>query len=899
MTNPKTKNLELNLIDRTSPTTTYLNLQTNLDDNWEKIDQALGSETVDAEPIPVTLKQGMQVVNNEANRKVPLQLKSLKGRTLVNLLGRVGNCESTQAFLSFGLRASLNTTDKIIGNASMNLTAITDNQIEHYAVLSSQLIDGGSAPIDPDSYYVLIGKVKPVSGQAFLRFVIFDSSSAPLIDASTAKITGKNKWATAVTKFYTPPNSWRCEIRAQVLDSTGKDVYAASGENVNFDSIRLYKITQDEYNAFDSMTDEQIELRYPYVDDMKPILNPYVIRYGKNLLPPFTQWITTKGVGGTPRMELSDTYTGTLVADENLQAFAVDIPVVGGQTYTLSVPSLPSGGWMGVNSFDVNGSFVNAYGGYGNETTKTFTLEASVVRLKVLLSNNTSGGGSFTFTKPMLNIGPEPLPFVPREDNMQVAVTSLASSVDRSLYDELYQKEGRLYKFKCIQTVDLDGSLPWSIWTESAVDYKFANLEYRFLPGIPLGDIPSPTNIKRGELTKYDGKILPYWYGSWAKDMFCLDSHTNSVKLSITIPNSESGWASTYTPTLDEVKAYFNGWRMFQEGGDGWTSLYTSGNKWWVNRRTGTTTKTPNFKEMVWDTTNALGKGIQAPYKIQYQLATPTIEEVPSEGQISLHEGLNQVEVGAGMIVREKPNNIFYEAATGLYTINGGNGAYDIHGLSYRVEKMLAGYDNELQGKWRIARRDSTNSNFPRFGYEYAETLNFSNEKAHSVTYTVLDKYLLTGTITDIDCQYPSNMKTIVNDLVSGQVEVVRRVGVLEMQKAGKYQPQWIKATLLNGWVNFGGDDYELEYMKDELGFVHIRGVIKSGMTVTFTTIGYLPRGYRPARYFPFTVISHNGSVEVAGRLATDATGVISIRTSGLGNNWLNLNTIPPFLAEQ
>ncbi|MGG1597602.1 hypothetical protein [Paenibacillus naphthalenovorans] len=38
MSNPKTPNLGLDLIDRTSPTTTYLNLDTNLDQNWLKID---------------------------------------------------------------------------------------------------------------------------------------------------------------------------------------------------------------------------------------------------------------------------------------------------------------------------------------------------------------------------------------------------------------------------------------------------------------------------------------------------------------------------------------------------------------------------------------------------------------------------------------------------------------------------------------------------------------------------------------------------------------------------------------------------------------------------------------------------------------------------------------------
>lgn len=410
----------MNLIDRTSPTTTYLNLQTNLDDNWEKIDQALGSETVDAEPVAVTLKQGLQVVSNEANRQVPLQLKSLKGRTLVNLLGRDGGCESIASFATGGATTlTLDAANKTTGFYGIKATNVTP----------TGTFWRGSIPIKAGKHYIMLADLK--NGTADNIFVRFPKSHF-----STPAVTDSSKFQTVYVKYAASADDVGL-FDCVVTGDAGKYAYV--------DSIRIYEISQAEYNALDSMTADQVAAKYPYVDDMKSSVNPYVIRYGKNLLPPFTEWRTTIGISGIPKMELAGAYTATLIADEDLQALAVDIPVAGGQMYTLSVPSLPSGGWMGVNSFDANGTFVNAYGGYGNETTKTFTLEASVVRLRVLLSNNTNGAGSFTFTNPMLNIGPEPLPFVPREDNMQVAVTSLASSVDGSVYDELYQKDGRLY----------------------------------------------------------------------------------------------------------------------------------------------------------------------------------------------------------------------------------------------------------------------------------------------------------------------------------------------------------------------------------------------------------------------------------------------------------------------
>jgi hypothetical protein len=66
--------------------------------------------------------------------------------------------------------------------------------------------------------------------------------------------------------------------------------------------------------------------------------------------------------------------------------------------------------------------------------------------------------------------------------------------------------------------------------------------------------------------------------------------------------------------------------------------------------------------------------------------------------------------------------------------------------------------------------------------------------------------------------------------------------------KASKVQEAWIEPTLLNGWVNFGGDTPNIAYFKDEFGFVHIRGSIKSGTTTNFTKIFDLPVGYRPLK---------------------------------------------------
>lgn len=54
----------------------------------------------------------------------------------------------------------------------------------------------------------------------------------------------------------------------------------------------------------------------------------------------------------------------------------------------------------------------------------------------------------------------------------------------------------------------------------------------------------------------------------------------------------------------------------------------------------------------------------------------------------------------------------------------------------------------------------------------------------------------------------------------------------------------WIAPTLVNSWANFGSGYETAAYLKDPLGFVHLKGLITGG--TTNTTAFTLPAGYRP-----------------------------------------------------
>ena len=66
-----------------------------------------------------------------------------------------------------------------------------------------------------------------------------------------------------------------------------------------------------------------------------------------------------------------------------------------------------------------------------------------------------------------------------------------------------------------------------------------------------------------------------------------------------------------------------------------------------------------------------------------------------------------------------------------------------------------------------------------------------------------------------------------------------------EAESNGAPEP-WIAAILLNGWVDFLQGFAPAGYYKDATGIVHLRGLIKSGVTDPGTQLFVLPAGYRP-----------------------------------------------------
>ncbi|WP_024632376.1 MULTISPECIES: hypothetical protein [unclassified Paenibacillus] len=593
------------------------------------------------------------------------------------------------------------------------------------------------------------------------------------------------------------------------------------------------------------------------------VLNPYVIRYGANLLPPFYEYESSAGITVSP-WNFEKPYIAIQKANSTDGHYIrFQISVVPNSEYTFVCDH---NGYVAVTAGDGTTRLVS----WTNAKEVTFNAgENTFVYVFFGNFNGTSGVvGTFTFANPMLNIGNSALPFVLRQDAMLALQTEIHANPDTGANpDMVFDRDGQYFKLAKWKRVILDGSLGW-VYSATWTGYKRVGISS------PFGsDGVTGTQI----VTKFDGKSLTNITNNnmTAIDQVVFDTSYSSAKLQLSISNTDSGWGDSYTPTSDEIKAYFMGWKMYQEGNR--ATPYTSGTKQWFK------IQRPADSSVASIPTDTYSEW--TPYQLLYQLATPVVEPITSEGQLTLIEGDNQLEVGTGIVLREKaPINNNLPVAVAIGDIGNPN--------KYKIKKVLAVYKDSIRDpRWYT---NTVNAN----GNEKAriDGVNYDPSSAYSVTYLMLDKY----PAVDVTGTYAENEKALLLDTVRTLQENTTRISVLESKKAEKDAPAWITPTLLNGWVNFTGGLSLVGYYKDSMGYVHLRGVIKPG--AMGSTAFILPTGYRPTATQVYIVAANTDNAnDVLGRLnITSAGAVIPLNATGTNittSGWASLENIPPFLG--
>ncbi|MED0672463.1 hypothetical protein P4S95_20040 [Aneurinibacillus aneurinilyticus] len=707
-------------------------------------------EMGEAAPIPATLKPGIQTIT--ADRTTPFNVSSIKGRTLVNLLGRDGNCEDASKWNGWQASLALDSA-KAIGSNAIKVTSTAANA--YFNIYKDKAV----LSLKAGKHYVVLAEARngTVTGQLGISFNP-SVSSKQLLKTSDS------------TTFKTVCSKLAPTVDNQVNIEVGTTA-TAIGQYFYVDAIRLYEITAAEYAALDTMTPEQIVTKYPYVDDVKPVRNPYAIRYGKNLLPPFTEWNLLY------HSEVIDTYTVKVKLDGNTTGDPhIFVNVIPGQTYTLSVASITK-----TNTNDkprISYNFVNADGtlrapeyGVDNKPIQ-ITVPNDVAKVKFYLNNNGLISTNI-FEKPMLNIGSTALPFEPQNNDYVFYDVSLHSNVDGTVRDELFYRDGQPRKLEQFRDVVLDGSFISKLTLISVASPS----GYKSIRWNANGLINAASKTGLNMCTKYDGTILKPWQSNEVPDEIWVND--SSTEFYLTVPNKDSGWGENYTPSLADIQAYFNGWKMYDNVTHA-NPYPGTGTRAWVKLSKMVNGKFVGIGDGV-DATNtlptSLADGGYTPYRLIYQLAQPVEVPVTSEGKITLHEGTNVLEVDTGVVIREAVTKI-PKTSDNYYTINSIESTLEFtNPLSYRLSKFIDVYKGiNTDKKWSL-----TNKYFPYGNYRAAiPEHKYDPNASYSVTYLALDRYAFTAPLIDVQGEYAKTVAGILALEAKNAADVETRVSVVE-----------------------------------------------------------------------------------------------------------------------
>lgn len=430
----------------------------------------------------------------------------------------------------------------------------------------------------------------------------------------------------------------------------------------------LYEVdaTTEYPNILTAWDETEVLRRYPMVESVQHVQNPYVIAEGENLLPPFTEWTLH------PNAVVREPYKLELSATASHQYSKVSIKVLKNTDYTIKFDGNSSTGWR-VYVSTKDGLPYNDTITSLNESTKTATFNSGNNDVLYIFVSNTVTG-TFTFEKPILTIGSTAKPFVQRNPSMLFAEVKLGAIGDKK---DILWKDGQDWKVtKWIEKdVVLDGSLGWSFNTD-----KTGHKVVKFTTSIPA---LTSTEI----VLKYDGKKLKHISGSLDEaDASNIDGFNgaNPNTLFISISDIDSGWGENYTPTAQEIKAYFYGWRMCN--GTYGIPYDGTGTKTWYP--IGDTNLSRAVTTCPTSPAPTISEGKISYYKLSYVLSTPQTIVVTDkvEGDLVVN-GATQVEVGSGFTYTEVDGKR-------TYTKLAQNSRYNV---TANILSVIANYDTSLK----------------------------------------------------------------------------------------------------------------------------------------------------------------------------------------------------------
>ncbi|NRT36045.1 hypothetical protein BJV38_001371 [Clostridium beijerinckii] len=432
---------------------------------------------------------------------------TIQGKTVVNLLGKDGNCEDASKWTNWQTATTLDASNKVFGTYGMKvaLTSTQGNTAKLYAWGSTK-------------YYCLSAYLK--CGTASSISIAKDSNGGGTWKTSPSM--------TDTTKF----NRTFVKLQPSDLKNGDNVVVVPIGTTVGqygyVDGIMLEEITQAQYN-------DSTFTPSPYVDSYACLQNPYVEVRHNNLVrngngEEGTDWWTPYS---TPTLSLVGNKF-QIVASSNGQGYYQTINVKANTSYYLSG--------------NVSGStqiFVDTADGVWNvlRTGTGIFNTGSNTKVNVMMFNNSTGTG--TADSIMLIEGTTaPSGYKPCRLERTVLETKLTSD------DSITYKNG-----------EVTGQIWWKHKTLYGKDYDWQyvsnNSGWKIITINPNSELCKQSG-SREILVKYNGQIVT------TQDIgtFSTADRVNSGpdgQMWLSVADSDAGWS--IPPNNDEVKAFMNGWK--------------------------------------------------------------------------------------------------------------------------------------------------------------------------------------------------------------------------------------------------------------------------------------------------------------------------------------------------
>lgn len=522
----------------------------------------------------------------------------IEGKTLVNLLGDAGNCEDLNKWDEH--YTTLSTTQKLFGAQSFNINGgnyiskkVLCDQTHKYLVSS----------------YVYISAY--TSGSNILRVTDYNASTG-LSDA-TFDSTKLNQW----------------QRKSQIVTGKSGDglniiLITSANTTLYADGIMLYDLTAI-YGAGNEPTDiPTLERALPYVNGVKSASSVGVKSTGKNLF----------NIANPSRLNRSfgDYISGQTIRICTNRTYNV------GSYYTFKL--LPNTQYSFKHTHTLGGTATSNYSAIISATSKTDLHRTLSSDTKYTFTTPNDGiiqiefarigGGNDTLgwldiTNIQLEEGSSATAYESYQESQIITPSDIGDLKQiGAVKDDIVLQTGDWTK-RVSDVVVLDGSQNWVINNSHADWYR-----------VTLSTLINPLNI--GSVSKITTTLNH-------KSIELPNVSTNDVTSEgcmlfngifyVNILHSDTGFVYGVSASVNEIKAYFYGYKMCNADGTTWDGTST---KYWkkITDGTGITSTLP--------TASYAG---YTPYKMIYQLATPIVTNIRDkfDGRMYLNSGYNGIAV--------------------------------------------------------------------------------------------------------------------------------------------------------------------------------------------------------------------------------------------------------------